>query len=92
MRKRSVQKRRPYRSVPLPPTFDPASLPDDAFLTATELGGWLRLSWSTLQSWRVHHPDRGPKWTPVASVPRYRLGDVRQWLAACACRQPSANT
>lgn len=69
------------RSVPPPLTFDPAALPDDAFLTALELGGWLRLSWSTLQGWRLHHPDRGPRCVSVAGMPRYRMGDVRSWLA-----------
>ncbi len=68
------------RSVPLPPPFDPTTLPDNALLTAKELAGWLRLSLSTLESWRLRHPDRGPPWVVVAGQPRYRVGDVRKWL------------
>ena len=70
------------RSVPLPPPFDPTTLPDNALLTAKELAGWLRLSLSTLESWRLRHPERGPPWILVAGQLRYRMGDVRQWLLA----------
>ena len=68
------------RSVPPPPPFDPTTLADNALLTAKELAGWLRLSVSTLESWRLRHPDRGPPWILVAGQPRYRMGDVRKWL------------
>jgi hypothetical protein len=68
------------RSVPLPPPFDPTTLPDNALLTAKELAGWLRLSLSTLESWRLRHPERGPPWILVAGQVRYCLRDVRQWL------------
>lgn len=70
------------RSVPLPPPFDPGTLPDNALLTAKELAGWLRLSVSTLETWRLRCPDRGPPWVLVAGLPRYRMGDVRRWLLA----------
>jgi hypothetical protein len=70
------------RSVPLPPPFDPTTLPDNALLTAKELAGWLRLSLSTLESWRLRHPDRGPPWILVAGQVRYCMRDVRQWLLA----------
>jgi hypothetical protein len=70
------------RSVPPPPPFDPTTLPDNALLTAKELAGWLRLSVSTLESWRLRHRERGPPWVLVAGQPRYRMGDVRQWLLA----------
>ena len=72
------------RSVPPPPTFDPATLADNSLLTSRELAGWLRLSLSTLEDWRCQHPDRGPLWVQVAGKPRYRLSDVRRWLLADA--------
>lgn len=73
------------RSVPPPPAFDIATLPDDAVLRAQELAGWLRLSLATLEAWRYQHPDRGPPWVVVAGLPRYRLGDVRKWLLSDQC-------
>ena len=72
------------RSMPPPPSFDPATLGDNMLLTPKELAGWLRLSRSTLEDWRLHHPDRGPPWVLVAGKPRYRLGDIRRWLLADA--------
>jgi hypothetical protein len=68
------------RSVPPPPPFDPAALPDNAVITTRELAGWLRFSLSTLETWRLKRPDRGPPWILVAGQPRYRMGDVRKWL------------
>ena len=68
------------RSVPPPPPFDPSALPDNALLTAKELAGWLRLSLSTFEDWRLRHPDRGPSIVSVAAMPRYRMSDVRKWL------------
>jgi len=79
-RSTNVAVSRRNRSVPLPPLFDPTTLPDNALLTAKELAGWLRLSLSTFESWRLRHPDRGPPWILVAGQPRYRMGDVRKWL------------
>ncbi|MCG2644290.1 MULTISPECIES: helix-turn-helix transcriptional regulator [Bradyrhizobium] len=70
------------RSVPPPPEFDPSRLPDDCLLTTKELAGWLRLSLSTLEDWRLRHPERGPASVQVAGMPRYRVGDVRAWLVA----------
>lgn len=66
--------------MPPPPPFDFSVLPDNALLTTKELAGWLRFSISTLEDWRLHHPDRGPQWILVAGQPRYRMGDVRKWL------------
>src|SRR5262245_89289 len=79
------------RSVPPPPRFDITALPEDAILTSRELAGWLRLSQSTLEDWRIRHPDRGPPWVVVAGRPRYRIGDVRRWLLTdrTAKRSPS---
>jgi hypothetical protein len=66
------------RSVPLPPPFDPTTLPDNAVITTRELAGWLRFSLSTLETWRLkrpdRRPDRGPPWILVAGQPRYRMG------------------
>ena len=78
------------RSVPPPPAFDPTTLADNALLTAKELAGWLRLSVSTLESWRLRHPDRGPPWILVAGQVRYCMRDVRQWLFAD--RPPTGGT
>jgi hypothetical protein len=66
--------------MPPPPDFDPTALADDCLLAPKELAGWLRLSLSTLEDWRYKHPERGPPWVQVAGMPRYRIGDVREWL------------
>ena len=74
------QKPRRLRSVPPPPAFDPATLGDNILLTSKELAGrpgFPRRRWcvggATIQS--------GPPFQ-VAGKPRYRVGDVRQWLLA----------
>jgi hypothetical protein len=76
----SARRRFRDRSVPPPPAFDPATLPDNAVLTAKELAGWLRFSVCTLEDWRLHHRQRGPDWVIVAGKPRYRMGEIRAWL------------
>ena len=68
------------RSVPPPPSFDPTALPGNAVLTPRELAGWLRFALSTLEDWRRN--DRGPPWILIAGKPRYRMGDVCEWLRA----------
>ena len=77
------------RSVPPPPPFDPTSLSDNALITPKEFCGWVRVAISTASDWRSQHPDRGPAWVLVAGMPRYRIGDVRQWLLVDRPRENS---
>lgn len=79
-----------FRSVPPPPAFSLAVLPDDTLLTDLEVAGYLRVARSTVAGWRNNpvHPlewvtlPGGFRRTTAASlrafmargVPRRRIG------------------
>jgi predicted DNA-binding transcriptional regulator AlpA len=55
---------------------------DDArLLTESEVAGLLRLSVKTLRNWRFS--GFGPRHLKMGRLVRYRLGDVKAWLASC---------
>lgn len=51
-------------------------------LDEASLASQLRVSRSTLQSWR--YSGRGPRWIKLGRLIRYRLADVDAFLAATA--------
>ena len=55
-------------------------LPDAAYISRPELAGWTGTSISTLSRWASD--GSGPPITRKSGWIRYRLGDVRAWLAA----------
>jgi predicted DNA-binding transcriptional regulator AlpA len=57
-------------------------LSDSILLTEPEVGQVVGHPVNTLKYWRLHGKDRGPPSVqmPSASI-RYRVGDVRKWLA-----------
>lgn len=54
-------------------------LPDCALLTRAQLVPLLGVSLPTLKRWSSQ--GRGPKISRVEKLPRFRVGDVREWLA-----------
>jgi hypothetical protein len=71
-----------FRSVPPPPRFSLAEIPDDTLLTETEVAGFLRVAKCTVAEWR-RHPHHPLKWLllPNGRV-RSTAGSVRAYLAA----------
>lgn len=55
-------------------------LPDSQLITEQHLGVWLSVSVSKLQKDRVK--GEGPKHVKVRSGVRYKVGDVREYIAA----------
>jgi predicted DNA-binding transcriptional regulator AlpA len=61
---------------------------DDELLTIEEAAAYVGLSPATLNNWRtgVRGVRGGPPWIPLHDGPkspvRYRVGDVRAWLAS----------
>ena len=51
---------------------------DDALLTEQELADWLKVGLRTVQRWR--YDGTGPPVLWAGNRPRYRRGDVRDWL------------
>ncbi len=49
-------------------------------LTEYEVAQWLHVSLASLRRWRPER--RGPRFTKVSSLVRYRPEDVEEWLAA----------
>ena len=54
--------------------------PENTFLDTHETARLLRASYNTLCAWR--RLGRGPAYTKVGSLVRYRLSDVQEWAAA----------
>lgn len=63
-------------------TPDLSKKPDDAFITSKELAVLTGYSPLTVKLWRQR--GRGPKATIVGTRPRYRVSDVKAWLAGQA--------
>lgn len=74
----------PDNSEPLA-SIDLAALPADALLTDTEVAGATRIGRNTLANWRTatrYGNPTGPKFIKLAgSMVRYRVGDVREFIA-----------
>lgn len=58
---------------------DIASLPVDALLTRRQLEQITGFRVQTLKNWAT--AGRGPRITVIEKCPRYRVQDVRTWLA-----------
>lgn len=65
--------------------IDLAALPADTLLTDTEVAGVIRTGRNTLANWRTatrYGNPTGPKFIKLAgSMVRYRVGDVREFIA-----------
>ncbi|WP_367025168.1 helix-turn-helix domain-containing protein [Methylococcus sp. ANG] len=59
-------------------TEDIGSLPNDALLLDHEAAAILRMSRSTLNSWRVAR--KGPPFMKIGGAVRYRAADLRDWI------------
>jgi len=73
-----------FRGTPPPPLFDFDALADGTLLNDRETAAVLRSSTNTLSTWRQSssHPL---KWITVAGGRvRYRVADIRAFLAICA--------
>jgi len=70
-----------FRGVPPPPTFDFDALPDGALLTELETAAVGRWSTNTLAAWRLRRAH-GLQWVVIGGGRvRYRVSDVRAYLA-----------
>lgn len=58
---------------------DIASLPGDALLTRRQLEQITGFRTQTFKNWAA--AGRGPQITTIERCPRYRVADVRAWLA-----------
>jgi hypothetical protein len=79
-----VSGRRRTRALTPMPSFELSTLADDVLLTSDEAGAVLRKRPSTLQFWRCKVPDHPLRWIRVGGTVRYRVGDLRAYLAAQA--------
>src|SRR5262245_12214924 len=76
-----------FRGTPPPATFDLSALPNDGCLTELEVAACGRFSTNTLATWRrrANHPLR---WFTVGNgFIRYRVRDVKAFLATGAARR-----
>lgn len=55
------------------------NLPDGAYLTRAQLAPLVGISVPSLKRWAAE--GRGPRITRVENRPRFRVSDVRDWLA-----------
>ena len=56
-----------------------SKLPDDALLTRRQVALVSGFALPTLKAWAAC--GRGPRITRIEGLPRYRVADVRSWLA-----------
>jgi len=63
-----------------------ARLPDDALLEPGDLEALGVATVPTLATWRSRR--RGPASIILSAGPRYRVGDLRRWIAAGGCNGP----
>ncbi|WP_293856998.1 helix-turn-helix domain-containing protein [uncultured Alsobacter sp.] len=77
----SVSMRRLHKPKPIP---NLAALPPEAFLTTKQVAQVSGFSEQTVRKWGF--VGRGPKLTKVEGCPRYRVQDVRAWMAGDASR------
>ncbi|HEY5798307.1 MAG TPA: hypothetical protein VIU82_25175 [Bosea sp. (in: a-proteobacteria)] len=54
--------------------------PDDLLLSPREAAALSGIAEVTFYVWRKQ--NRGPKWLLIEGMPRLRLGEYREWLAA----------
>jgi hypothetical protein len=70
-----------FRSVPPPPAFSLASLPDDTLLTDLEVAGYLRVARSTVAGWR-NNPTHPLEWlTLPGGFRRTTAASLRAFMA-----------
>lgn len=69
---------------------DLSSVNEDSLLTTAEVAAIFRLSAGRLRNLR--HQGRGPRGFKIGKSVRFRLGDVRAWLAEKADPTPSPGT
>jgi hypothetical protein len=72
-----------------PASVDLDSLPDSRLVDETMLADWLGESVSSLQKWWVS--GNGPKFVKNPKSVRYRVGDVRDWIAQSFGASPCAS-
>lgn len=78
----------PILKNPAPVDLD--SLPSSKLIDETMLADWLGESVSSLQKWRVS--GNGPKFVKNPKSVRYRVGDVRDWIAQNTVQSTSEAT
>jgi len=76
-----------FRGVPPPPVFDFDALPDGALLNEYETAAVGRWSTNTLAAWRLRKAHRLRSVVIGGGRVRYRVGDVRAYLADAAPRK-----
>ena len=77
-----------FRGVPPPPVFDFDALPDGALLNEYETAAVGRWSTNTLAAWRLRKAPHRLRWVVIGGGRvRYRVGDVRAYLADAAPRK-----
>lgn len=54
---------------------------DEVLLRPDDVAAWINQSPVTLRRWRAE--GRGPRFVLIERHPRYRTGDVRDYLASC---------
>jgi hypothetical protein len=73
------KKRKRFRGIPPPLTFDLDALPANTLLTETEVAAACRRAKSTLEFWRKQ-PDHPLRWRRVAGRVLYELSSIRAFL------------
>lgn len=56
--------------------------PDEMVLTIQDVAAISGFAPVTLRLWHFQGGDRGPQQIRIEGRPRYRLGEVRRWLAS----------
>lgn len=57
-------------------------LDDDALLDTRDAASVVGLAYNTLNWYRQHSPERGPRFRRLGSAIRYRMGDLRAFVAS----------
>ncbi len=65
-------------------TLNPDALADGELIDVDQLSAWIKIPHTTLTGWRYRSPERGPRWIKLEGLIRYRVLDVRRWIAVQA--------
>ena len=65
------------------PTLDLDTLPGSAFINSEQLASTCTVTVAAVIAWRSRKTG-GPRPTYLGRCVRYKVADVREWLAACA--------